>query len=201
LCYRYECVNFGSKPLIPFRVETFILSLLLVFYVVIRYYTIDHDTPADKDRKRFAEGIALYEKSEYTAAHAFFDQQVKQHRKSALAYAYRGKCNLKDENLYSALYDFTKSLTFDNTIAHVHLDKGMAHYRLNEFNESFLSFDKAVWFSRGEEPESLRWRALARLKLHQLSQAEDDLNKAVQLGDEDAAYVLSQPPFMRKVRV
>lgn len=181
--------------------ETFLLILLLIPYLVLRYHWADHDTPSDKERKRLAEGIELFNNQAYQEAHAYFDKAIKTTRKSPIAYAYRGKCNLKEENLYSALYDFSEALSFDNTLPDVHLEKGIALYHLAEYNTAFLSFDKAVWFSRGEEPQALRWRALARLKLHQLSQAEQDLSKAVKLGDEDAAYVLSKPPFRRKVQV
>jgi tetratricopeptide (TPR) repeat protein len=180
-------------------VETFLLIFLLIPYLVLRYHITDHDTPTEKERKRLTTGIELFENRQYAEAYAYFDQKIKEYPKSAIAYAYRGKCNLKDQNLYSALYDFAQALSFDNTLPDVHLQKGIAHYSLKEYETAFLSFDKAVWFSRGEEPESLRWRALARLKLHQLSQAEKDLSKAVELGDESAAYVLSQPPFRRKV--
>jgi Tfp pilus assembly protein PilF len=182
-------------------VETFLLSFLFLLYFVIRYYITDHDTALDKDRKRFAEGIALFEAGDVAAAHVYFDQKVKENRKSALAYAYRGKCNRKDDNLYSAMYDFTEALSFETTLDDVHLEKGILHYEFHEYNDAFLSFDKAVWFSHGELPEAFRWRALARLKLHQLSQAENDLRKAVALGDEDAAFVLTQPPFRRRVKL
>lgn len=181
--------------------ETFLLSFFLVLYIIVRYYTTDHDTPSEKDRKRLAEGIALFEAGRFSEAQVYFDQKVKENRRSAIAYAYRGKCNVKDDNTYSALYDFAEALSFDTTLDEVHLEKGTLHYQLGEYNDAFLCFDKAVWFSRGETPDAFRWRALARLKLHQHSQAERDLYKAVQLGDEDAAFVLSQPPFARRVRI
>lgn len=181
--------------------ETFLLSFFLVIYIVVRYYTTDHDTASEKDRKRFADGIALFKTGDFSAALVYFDQKVKENRRSAIAYAYRGKCNLKEDNIYSALYDFAEALSFDTTLDDVHLNKGTVHYQLGEYNEAFLCFDKAVWFSRGEVSDAFRWRALARLKLHQHSQAERDLQKAVQLGDEDAAFVLSQPPFARRLKI
>jgi tetratricopeptide (TPR) repeat protein len=181
--------------------ETFFLILLFIPYVVMRYHLTDHDTPSEKDKKRLVEGIELFQNQEYSKAFEYFNQALKLNRKSAVAYAYRGKCNMKEENLFSALYDFTQAISFDNTLPDVHLDRGIVQYKLGEFENAFLSFDKAVWFSRGEEPESLRWRALARLKLHQHSQAEKDLQKAVKLGDEDAAFVLSRPPFFRNINV
>lgn len=138
---------------------------LVVFLLVLQYYRTDHDTAADKDRKRYAEGIALYETGEYAAAFAYFDQTVKENRKSAIAYTYRGKCHLKEENLHSALYDFTQALSFDTTLSEVHLEKGKVLYRLEEYNDAFLALDKAVWFSRGKNADALHWRNLANEKL------------------------------------
>ena len=37
--------------------EVALIGFLFVMYLVIRYYVVDHDTPADKDRKRFQKGI------------------------------------------------------------------------------------------------------------------------------------------------
>lgn len=149
--------------------------VLVLFY--LHYYFTDHETVIDKDRKRFAEGIALFEAGDYSAAQTYFDQKIKENRKSALAYAYRGKCNLRDGNLYSALYDFTEALSFDNTLVEVHLDKGRVHFQLEEYKEAFLSFDKAVWFSRGSAADALHWRTEA----HQMLQPSEmfDKNQAV----------------------
>lgn len=137
--------------------------VLLLFY--LHYYFTDHETVMDKDRKRYAQGIALFESGNTTAAYTYFDQKVKENRKSALTYLYRGKCNLKDGNLYSALYDFTEALSFDNTLVEVHLEKGLIHFQLEEYKDAFLSFDKAVWFSRGTNDEALLWRTEAHQKL------------------------------------
>ena|GEM_PF-391071 len=193
--------KFDIKLDTVYVVETLLLILLFIPYLVLRYHLADHDTPSEKEKKRLAEGVELYNNQEYTKAFEYFNNALKVNRKSAVAFAYRGKCNLKDNNLYSALYDFTEAISFDNTIPDLHLDRGIVQFKLGEFENAFLSFDKAVWFSRGEEPESLRWRALARLKLHQHAQAEKDLQKAVKLGDENAAYVLSKPPFCRNISV
>ncbi|RDB03147.1 tetratricopeptide repeat protein [Runella aurantiaca] len=146
--------------------DALIVVPLVVILFFLHYYLTDHDTPIDKDRKRFAEGIALFESGDYTAAYAYFDQKIKENRKSALAYEYRGKCNLEDGNLYSALYDFTEALSFDNTLVEVHLKKGLVHYELGEWNNAYLSLDKAVWFSRGENADALHWRTVVYQQLH-----------------------------------
>ncbi len=179
--------------------EVALLCTMFVLYLTIRYYLIDHDTPADKDRKRFEIGIAMMQERDYLAAHTYFDDAVRQNPKSALAYAYRGKCQLAQENHHSAIFDLTQALNRDNTLAECYLDRGIAYYQLDQFTEAFREFDKAVWHFRDEKPDAYRWRALARIQVRQLPQAENDLRRAVMLGDENSFHLLLQPPFTRPV--
>jgi tetratricopeptide (TPR) repeat protein len=179
--------------------EVALLSLLFVLYLTIRYYVTDHDTPADKDRKRFQKGIDLVQKRNMVEAHHYFDEAVRQHPKSAIAYAYRGKCQLAQQNYYSAIYDLTQAVSRDNTLAECYLDRGIAFYEIEEFQNAFREFDKAVWHFRDEQPDAYRWRALARIQVRQLPQAESDLRRAVSLGDENSFHLLLQPPFTRPV--
>ncbi|MFN4147488.1 MAG: tetratricopeptide repeat protein [Runella sp.] len=139
---------------------------LLVAYFVIRYYLTDHETPYDKDKKRYAEGITLFEKGDFEKAFDYFNQKLKENRKSALAYTYRGRCHAKADNLYSALYDFTEALSYDNTLHEVHLEKGIIHFHLEEYQEALKAFEKAVWFSRKSNAEAVRWQAIAAQKCH-----------------------------------
>ena len=179
--------------------EVTLLCLLFGIYLTIRYYLVDHDTDADKDRKRFQKGIALVDDRNIPEAYTYFDNAVRQYPKSAIAYAYRGKCQIAQENYYSAIYDLTQAISRDNTLADCYLDRGMAYYYTNEFQQAFREFDKAVWHFRDEQPDAYRWRALARIQLRQLPQAENDLRRAVSLGDENSFHLLLQPPFTRPV--
>jgi outer membrane protein assembly factor BamD (BamD/ComL family) len=129
--------------------EIALLCLFFGIYLTIRFYMVDHDTDADKDRERFKKGIHLFNQSAITEAHTYFDNVVQQHPKSAIAYAYRGKCQLAQANYYSAIYDLTE--------------------------------------------------ALARVELRQLPQAENDLRRAIALGDENSFHLLLQPPFTQPV--
>lgn len=175
--------------------EVALLGFVFIFYLFIRYFLIDHDTPAEKDRVRFATGIQLVQQHQHDEAFRFFDEAVKQYPKSSIAFAYRGKCNLRQENIYSALFDLTYAISLDNTIPDSYLDRGIAFYQLNQFGNAFNEFDKAVWYFRGQSPDAIRWRALARMKLEQFKQAQNDLLRAIELGDENAVYLLKQPPF------
>ncbi len=179
--------------------EIALLCLFFGFYLTIRYYMVDHDTDADKDRTRFKKGIDLFNQSAITEAQTYFDSAVQQHPKSAIAYSYRGKCQLVQTNYYSAIYDLTEALNRDNTLADCYLDRGISYYRTNEFQQAFREFDKAVWHFRDEKPDAYRWRALARVELRQLPQAENDLRRAIALGDENSFHLLLQPPFTQPV--
>ncbi len=177
--------------------EIFLGLLLFIPYLVLKYYMTDHETKAEKDLVRFAEGIQHFKNGETELAFAYFDQKVKANRKSAVAYAFRGRCNLLHENYYSAIYDLSEAISFDNTLADCYLDKGKAHMALEEFKEAFLEFDKAVWFFRNDSADALRLRGLSRLRMQQFSQSERDLIRAAELGDEHSRFILTQAPFYK----
>ena len=179
--------------------EVVLLSLLFGIYLTIRFYVVDHDTPADKDRKRFRRGIEFVNQRQIDEAYQFFDDAIRQYPKSAVAYSYRGKCQLIQENYYSAIYDLTEAISRDNTLAECYLDRGMAYYYTSDYQLAFREFDKAVWHFHDEQPDAYRWRALARIQIRQLPQAENDLRRAVRLGDENSFHLLLQPPFTRPV--
>lgn len=170
--------------------ETVLLLLLSIPFLILRYYFQDHETAADKDQRRFSEGIGLVQARQFDEALAYFTLMAQQFPKSAIVHFYKGRCNLGLGNHYSALYDFSVSLTLDNTLADTYLGKGQAHYRLDEFQQAFIEFDKAVWHTRSANADALRWRAVARMAFNQLDQARQDLEKAAALGDENADFYL-----------
>lgn len=176
--------------------EVALLTLLLIPYLVLKYYLSDHDTPIEKDTKRFKEGIDLFQLKDTNKAFRYFDEQIKAYPKSALAYAYRGKCNFEQKNHYSALFDFAQAISFDNTSADFYLSKGKVHLELKEYQSAFKEFDKAVWYAHNKKSDALRWRGKCRIFLKQNEEAIQDFMLAIELGDEESAYLLRQ--FARK---
>lgn len=172
--------------------ELALLSLLLIPYLVLKYYLSDHDTAIEKDLKRFKEGIELLQLKEINRAFRFFDEQIKLYPKSAVAYAYRGKCSFEQKNYYSALFDLSQAISFDNTHFDFYLDKGKIHQELKEYELAFKEFDKAVWHSHNTNPDTLRLRGKCRIFLKQYKEAIDDFQLAVELGDEESTYLLRQ---------
>ncbi|MES2730699.1 MAG: hypothetical protein V4714_03090 [Bacteroidota bacterium] len=170
--------------------ETLLLFLLFIPYMLIRYLFADHETQAEKDTKRYQEGVRLVLNKKYAEASRYFDKVLKEKPNCAIAYAYRGKCNLHLDNLYSCVFDCTRASSLDGTLAESYLNKGKALYQLEEYAQAFLEFDKAVWYFRNSA-EAFRWRALARIRLSQAyTRVEEDFLKAIGLGDEEAAHYL-----------
>lgn len=175
--------------------EFALIGLLLIPYLIFRYYQVSQYTPFERDIKSFSEGIKLFYENKYYKAYAYFDSKTSQQTKSAAAYYYRGKCNLKLENQHSALYDFSIALTFDNTVPEIYIEKGKIHLSRNEPARAFREFNKAVWHSHNLNGEALRLRAMVHIQLGQLIEAHEDLQEALQLGDEHAQYLLKSYPF------
>lgn len=169
--------------------EGFILIILLAIYLAIKIAFGNHDDPTAKDAKKYREGIELVQQKQYQEAYRYFDQVLKERPKCALAYAYRGKCNLVLDDLYAAIFDCTEAVSFDHCIAEAYLVKGIALYNLEMYRDAFLEFDKAVWYFRNSA-EAFRWRALTRERLGIFDKAEADLKRAIELGDELANYYL-----------
>ncbi|MCY7351918.1 MAG: hypothetical protein LH606_14830 [Cytophagaceae bacterium] len=180
--------------------ESVLLLLLAIPYIILRYMLSDHETAVDKDRLRFAEGISLVQARQFDEALAYFTLVAQQFSKSAIVHVYKGRCNLGLGNHFSAIYDFTVSQQLDNTIPEAYLFKGQAHYHVREFHQAFLELDKAVWHTRSQNADALRWRALSRLTLGQSEQSKQDLEKAFALGDENAAFHLNTLFSIKPVR-
>ena len=171
--------------------EVFILFIILLACVLLQAFLFKHEDQATIDAKKYAEGIQLVRNKNFKEAYHYFDEVLKSHPTCALAFAYRGKCNLELDDLYAAIFDCTEAASFDHCMAEAYLVKGIALYKLEMFKESFLEFDKAVWHFRSSG-EAFRWRAIARVKSGITDKVEEDFTKAIELGDEHANYIFSQ---------
>ena len=152
-----------------------------------------------RDVEKLGEGELMLSEKKYSEAQNFFTEKLKQFPKSSKAYFFRGKTNLFLENYFSALYDIEQSISFDNTVPDHFVLKGKILYKLEEFDKAFLEFDKADWFYRSGNAETLRWRGMSRYLIGQVENAIIDFKRAVELGDEDSDYILKTKfEYMRK---
>jgi tetratricopeptide (TPR) repeat protein len=161
----------------------FVLTIMFFNWLETKFYSF-------RDREKLEDGERLLQEKQYSQAQIYFTERLKYFPKSSKAYLLRGKSNLQLENYYSALYDFEQSISFDNTVAETYILKGKVLYHLEEYDKAFLEFDKADWYYRSENPVALRWRGMARYCIGQAENAINDFKRAVELGDEDADYIL-----------
>jgi tetratricopeptide (TPR) repeat protein len=175
--------------------EFALIGLLIIPYLVFRFYKKSQFTPFERDKRRFSKGVQLYYEKDYIGAYNYFNDQILQTPKSAAAYYFRGKCEVKLQNISAALYDLSIALTYDNTVADIYIEKGKIHVSRKEDDKAFREFNKAVWYSHSTNAEALRLRGIAHSKQGLIFQAYEDLQKALQLGDEHANYLLQSYPF------
>ncbi len=176
-----------------------VLSVLLVagsltLYVRYRLWRGDGISQSDRDRIRLSEGITLVEKRLYSDAFAYFDAILQRESRCALAFAYRGRCQLMLGNWFHAIADCNRASGLDHRLDTIYLDKGVALFRLGEVYDAYVQFDKAVWFfnvNAQPNAEAYRRRGVTRLELGHYAQAEKDFYRAIELGDEHATYFLS----------
>jgi tetratricopeptide (TPR) repeat protein len=180
--------------------EWLLLLFFLPFFLTLMFFNwLETKFFSFRDFEKLAEGELLLTDKKYAEAQSFFTEKLKQFPKSSKAYFLRGKANLYLENYFSALYDIEQSISFDNTIADCYVLKGKILYKLEDFDKAFLEFDKADWFYRSGNAETLRWRGMSLYLIGQVENAILDFKRAVELGDEDADYILKTKfDFIRK---
>ncbi|MBC7408857.1 MAG: hypothetical protein H7339_10750 [Arcicella sp.] len=180
--------------------EWLLLLFFLPFIVTLMFFNwLEEKFYSFRDVEKLVEGEILLSEKKYLEAQIFFTEKLKLFPKSSKAYYFRGKVNLALENYFSALYDIEQSISFDHTVAECFVLKGKILFRLNEFDKAFLEFDKADWFYRSGNAETLRWRGMSRYLIGQVDNAIEDFKRAVELGDEDADFILKTKfEYMRK---
>jgi tetratricopeptide (TPR) repeat protein len=171
--------------------EWLLLLFFLPFFLTLMFFNwLEEKFYRFRDIEKLGEGEILLAEKKYSEAQIFFTEKLISFPKSPKAYFYRSKANLYLDNYFSALYDIEQSISFDNTIPDCFVLKGKILYKLQEFDKAFLEFDKADWFYRSGNAETLRWRGMSRYLIGQVENAIIDFKRAVELGDEDADYIL-----------
>lgn len=171
--------------------EWLLLFFFLPFFLTLMFFNwLEEKFFSFRDSEKLGEGEIMLAEKRYAEAQLFFTQKLVNFPKSSKAYFLRGKANLQLENCYSALYDIEQSISYDNTVAEFFVLKGKILYKLEDYDRAFLEFDKADWFYRSGNAETLRWRGMSRYLIGQVENAILDFKRAVELGDEDADYIL-----------
>lgn len=167
-----------------FFIGIFIFSLLTARY-----------SPFEREKRKLSEGIALYNQKEFEKAFVYFNDQIQKGEKSVTAFFFRGLCHRRKNNLNLALFDLTTALSYDNSIAEVYSERGKIYFSMGETGKAAQEFEKALFYSKQQQPEVLRYKAILLMENGRYFQAARYLHKAVELGDEEANLLLMTPPF------
>ena len=170
------------------------VPVLLVLIPVFCYF-YQRTSPEDRERRRVREGVALFEQNNLDDAFTFFDHQIRSGKKSAVTYLYRGLCQSANGNLHSALYDLTTALSYDNSLVEAYFERGKIYLGRREADRAIREFERAQFYSKNTRADVFRYRGISLIRKGQYFQAARYLNKAVELGDEEANFHLMAPPF------
>ncbi len=158
-----------------------LLTAAIISYVVYLRYYADFSTKAERERTQLQHGIDLYNTNQLDAAQHYFSQQIQKHPKQSIAYLYRARCRRELGDTNAALADLRTGESYDDTVADIHVETGRILYDQRDYPAAFTEFDKAVFYSQGQEAMSYYWRGLTRQKLNQPTEAQTDLDKATTL--------------------
>lgn len=156
-------------------IELLTVASIVGYIVYLKYYA-DGRSEADKQAEQLQDGIGLYQTGELAAALAYFNQALIEHPKWGVAYLYRARIYRALGDTDAALNDLAKAKSFDDTIAELHLDTGQIHYEQADYQTAFQDFDKAIF--HGNTGEAYHWRGLARQKIGQAAEADQDMARA-----------------------
>lgn len=156
-----------------------VLSLFGYIYYLRNY--ADLRTNSEKETANVADGVVLYKQGKISEALNYFDQKIKARPKSSIAYLYRGLRHKAQGDNTLALRDMITGLSYDGTLAEIHLEKGKLEYESNHFVQALESFDKAVLYDGDENQAPYRWRGLARQALGRDAEAQNDFLKEAEI--------------------
>ncbi|WP_338872409.1 tetratricopeptide repeat protein [Spirosoma sp. SC4-14] len=160
--------------------EILVTAAIIGYIIYLRYYA-DLRTSSEQDLDKLQIGIKLLKAGQIEEALAFFNQYIQKDPKSSVAYLYLARCHRALDNIPAAITALKTGESYDNTVAGLHLEMGQILYDQGDYNTAFQEFDKAVFYSKGTQPDPYEWRGLARQQLGQMAESQHDLDQAAQL--------------------
>lgn len=172
----------------------FIPALMLLLIPAVSL-VLARNSPLFREQKKLSEGIHLFTTCRYQEAFAYFDSLIRDGRHNCLTFYYRGLCQTRQGNPNSALFDFTTALSYDNSLPEIYLERGKIYLASGDVDRALYEFERSVFYAHGKRADVLRYRGIALIEKGRYFQAARFLNRAVELGDEEANHLLMTPPF------
>ncbi|TAE69389.1 MAG: tetratricopeptide repeat protein [Bacteroidetes bacterium] len=170
--------------------EAIVIFFVLFIYIWVRVKLGHHETTDMIEKKMYKKGIDLIEAKQYQKAKEFFDIKIKENPTSAVTYMCRASCHYGLGNVYQSIFDAEKSITFQNTLPENYLLLGSAYFGLKDYQMAVEEYEKAVWFSREQNIEALKFRGLCYYYLGNFEKAKYSFQRALKKGDEESNFYL-----------
>jgi tetratricopeptide (TPR) repeat protein len=108
--------------------------------------------------KEFLLGRELVEQEDHMQeAFEAFSRAIAKFDKHALAYERRGFVNFRLHNYEDALYDYNKSIKFNDVVPKPHMGRGLVHMATEKYKEAIVDFDLAI--KRAMPLQQIYWYA------------------------------------------
>ncbi|CAN5128777.1 hypothetical protein BH09BAC4_BH09BAC4_48890 [soil metagenome] len=173
--------------------ELLVTAAIIGYIIYLRYYA-DLRSKSEQDVEKLQVGIKLYANGQFNDALVFFNQHLQKEPKSSVAYLYLARCYRALGNVSSATTALKTGESYDDTVADLHLEMGQVLLDQQDYNGAFLEFDKAVFHSKGTQADAYQWRGMARQQLHQPTEAQQDLERAITLQQtQDVTEFVTDP--------
>lgn len=180
----------------------FLVVLAVFGYIYYLRNYADLRTKSEKEAASLKDGIKLYNDGQIQLAFDYFDAKIKAKPKSSVAYLYRALCYKKLGNTDAARKDLISGLSYDGTLAELHLEKGKLDYENRMLKDALESLDKAVLYDGDQSQAPYRWRGLTYQALGLDAEAQKDFLKEsdilkMKLAGENQT-VQTKTPFLDK---
>src|SRR5690606_36683502 len=137
------------------RILLLVVPSLFLLILVVSLVSAGY-SPGHREKKELAQGVWLFEQNQMEDAFRFFDQKIKNGRKSCMTYLYRGRCNSRLDNLNSALFDLITVLRYDNSVVEVYVERGRIYYSFGEIVNAYRVFERVFFYSNRRRADILR---------------------------------------------
>ena len=155
----------------------FLVVLAVFGYIFYLRNYADLRTRSEKEVAGLQEGIKLYKENQIQNAFDYFDAKIKAKPKSSFAYLYRGLCYKALGDSSAARKDMIMGLSYDGTLAEIHLEKGKLEFESRLYIEALQSFDNAVLYDGDQNQVPYHWRGKTQQALGNDIEAQKDFLK------------------------
>lgn len=166
------------------------MKIVAVVGIVVLFVVIDHLIKWFKHRriqqKMVQQGKRLVQLRSHTQAVSYLDKVLK-NTLSEEGLLARAESQLALQNYRAAFRDADLVLHLNPKNAEALLVKGQILYKNKRFKEAIKLLNQSIQYHK-QNAAAYRWRGFAWLQLGHWKRAEDDLKRAVFMGDEDANY-------------